>query len=397
MFRAVNSVLQNSESSSLCLTHPSSDELTTISPNTAAAWKDALSHSIYLEESQFMTTVPLARNGGMTSWILVDKCLPPGQRQILCSCESFRKRALKSSADGNVIDTIVHGIASVFCPIEHRGRGYPKLMIRELATQLHSWQTDTKQCLGSILYSDIGKTYYAELGWKPNKSNTHVELNGLKHSKSPFVYNVGAAELPVLCERDEARLRKMMSIPTEHPCTRVSIIPDLDHIGWHLAKEEFTCNYLFQKIPEVKGAIAGSPGSQVWAIWTHRYYNHPDAEKSHNVLYILRLVMEADETASRLPSDAGKTLDEVKFKEQMQHLKAVLQAAQNEAFEWKLNAVRFWDPTPLVRSMLSHMGIEQEIVEREEESIASGLWYDEQGGVSESAPLWLNNEHYAWC
>lgn len=46
--------------------------------------------------------------------------------------------------------------------------------------------------------------------------------------------------------------------------------------------------------------------------------------------------------------------------------------------------------------MITPSGIEHLVVEREEDSIASGLWYDESGEVG-TAPLWINNERYAWC
>jgi hypothetical protein len=191
------------------------------------------------------------------------------------------------------------------------------------------------------------------------------------------------------------RLSAPFKVPGETTC--ISIIPDLDHFGWHHAKEDIACKRLFRKTPQVKGAIAGTPGSQVWAIWTHRYYNHPYSESPHNVLYILRLVMEADETATRLPSDADKAPNEEIYSEQCLYLKAVLEAAQAEAAAWKLDVVQLWDPTPLVRRMLVDISMSHKVVERQEEGLASGMWYDEHGGISGSAPLWLNNEHYAWC
>jgi hypothetical protein len=36
------------------------------------------------------------------------------------------------------------------------------------------------------------------------------------------------------------------------------------------------------------------------------------------------------------------------------------------------------------------------MIERESQSIASLLWYDQEGEVSKEQPLWVNNEHYAW-
>jgi hypothetical protein len=382
-----------------CLAHPTAAELAAVWTNNATAWKDALTIPQYLEESLLLTTVPLAKDGGMTNWILVDDYANPGQRWAYASCETFRKRALASDGNGNVTEGIVHGIASVFCPEKFRGHGYPKTMMRELANKLSTWQADDRPCFGSILYSDIGKNYYSELGWHPNKTNSHVELLPSSKPKSPLAQDVRVADLPDLCARDEALMRTRLSVPSKGPnaTTRISIIPDLDHFGWHHAKEEIACKRLFRKVPQVKGALAGTPGHQIWAIWTHRYYNHPYSESHHNVLYILRFVMEADEKVTRLSSDADKAPNEEIYNEQCRYLKAVLEAAQAEAAAWKLDVVQLWDPTPLVRHVLADIGMTHKIVERQEESLASGMWYDEQGGISDLAPLWLNNEHYAWC
>ena len=187
---------------------------------------------------------------------------------------------------------------------------------------------------------------------------------------------------------------------------RLNIIPDLDHILWHIRKEDFATRYLFGRVPEAKGAIAGPPGQQVWAIWTHRYYDRPDAESPDNVLYILRLVVEGMEVAGS-PHDESKiegvesgnevvnSRDGARYHKQAVYLKGVIQAAQAQAVEWKLDHVKLWDPWPFVRATLESSGIQYTIVERQEDSIASGFWYDENG-ESGVAPEWIGNEHYAW-
>lgn len=390
------SSLPDSRSSDLCLSHPTREEQITIWNDTSASWTDSLTLPAYLKESLFLTNVPLAKDGGMTTWILVDKNLPAGQRQILSSCESFRKPSLTSDAEGTVFDNIVHGIASVFCSPKLRGHGYPVRMMQELAKTLYTWQTDNLQCVGSILYSDIGQGYYARLGWSPNFTNSHFEFKPLWMAKPTMVKDILISDVGALCARDEALIRKAMVIPCKGIDTRMTIIPDLDHMGWHFAKEQFACDYLFGKTPETKGAIVGAPGKQIWAIWTHRYYGRPNAEMTNNVLYILRLVVERDETASRLPADAEKRLIGEDLGEQLRYMKAVLQAAQNEAAEWELDVVKLWDPTPLVRDMVAKSGIVCKLVEREVDSIASGLWYRPNGEMDGPAPLWVNNEHYAW-
>ncbi|OJD30433.1 lysine acetyltransferase protein [Diplodia corticola] len=375
--------LPESTSPNLHLSHPTPEECVQISTKTSASWKDSLTLPVYLEESKYLATVPLAKNNGLTMWILVDKNLPQNERPILCSCESFRKRSLTSDADGNVEDNMVHGIASVYCPPEYRGRGYGTRHMKEMAKVLYSWQSEQVKCVGSVLYSDIGKTYYANLGWKPNPTNSHVLFQPAKIAKRRIAKEIMEGDLAELCDRDEKMVRKIMATPAKAK-RRLTIVPDLDHMLWHIGKEDFATQFLFGKIAQAKGAIAGPPGRQVWAIWTHRYYNHPDAESPDNVLYILRLVVEGQDSHAEI------------FEEQVDYLTAVLQTAQAEATDWRLNCVNLWNPTPLVRSMIAQSGIEYSMVEREDDSIASGLWYDENGGVG-PAPEWLNNEHYAWC
>ncbi|OAL02794.1 hypothetical protein IQ06DRAFT_218420 [Phaeosphaeriaceae sp. SRC1lsM3a] len=385
-----STVLPPSNSPWLRLVHPTSDELLAIANDTAPEWSDSLPLSKYLEESKSMTDAPLARNKGMTQWILVDSRLAPNQRQILSSCESFRKRALASTNIGGIRDVIIQGIASVFCAPRYRGHGYAQRMMSELRRELRNWQLDGMQCVGSILYSDIGRDYYSKLGWTPHIHNTHVELRATKVARSPVVQDVLAEDIPALCEEDEIQLRRLLSMPPMNQQTRMAIVPDMDHIGWHLAKEEFACDFLFGEVPKNKGAVAGPKGSRVWVLWNHRYYDHPDKNEPNNVLYILRLVVEGDATYDDASDAEGN------YVEQKRNLQAVIQAAQQEAHTWKLNTIQVWDPTPLVRKMLARMDLDYKIVEREHTSIASALWYHEDNDIG-TTPLWLNNEHYAWC
>ncbi|KAF4534724.1 Lysine acetyltransferase protein [Lasiodiplodia theobromae] len=425
--------LPPSTSPHLHLAHPTPEELVHISTNTFSSWHDTLPLPDYLAESLYLSTVPLAKDNGLTTWILVDSRLPPNARPILSSCESYRKRCLTSDAGAGgstVSDALVHGVASVFCAPPYRRRGYAARLMKELARVLRDWQTTAEEdgkrvaVVGSILYSDIGKTFYANLGWAPHPRNTHVafapqqQQKGIPQPSSspPQAKAIAEGDLAAFCEEDEAMVRKAMARPLapapdgvekekKKMQQRASIVPDCDHMLWHLAKEAFATERLFGKVPRAKGAIAGAQGRRVWAIWTHRYYSHPDAvatspeSNDENVLYILRLVVEGDESADGIVWDDQKEKgkgEEEEEEEQARSLKAVLQAAQAEAAEWRLDRVVMWNPSPWVRRVITQSGLEHAVVEREEDAIASGLWYDENGGAG-PAPLWMNNEHYAWC
>ena len=142
--------LPDARSPDLYLSHPTAGECQTVWRLSSLAWTDALSLPQYLEESAYLTTVPLAKDGAMTNWILADKNLPSDQRPILCSCETFRKRAFISARDGNLSEKIIHAVASVFCDPVLRLRGYGSRLMRELAEILRTFQaekTESWECV----------------------------------------------------------------------------------------------------------------------------------------------------------------------------------------------------------------------------------------------------------
>jgi GNAT superfamily N-acetyltransferase len=385
--RAMENILAlpDSRSPDLYLTHPTTREFESIYSLSFLAWADALTLPQYLEESALMTTVPLASNGGMSVWLLTDKSLPQDQRPILCSCETFRKRTFVMNACGDFSEAIVHGVASVFCNPEYRRRGYAARLMRELAAKLPTWQVESKTCIGSVLYSDIGKSYYAKLGWHPFPLNNHIEFDAMHvpNLSQSGIREIIDKDLEQYCKDDEAMIRKKM-IRSSSQKARMMIVPDLDHMLWHHRKEEFACDKLFGKQPDVKGSVIGDDDDRIWMIWTHRYYGNPEHASSDNTLYILRLVIE-NENAS--PEQVHN---------QVQQMQRMIQAAQNEAAGWDLHSVKLWDPAHLVQDLVERTGIQHRTVQREEESIASLLWFGEGSGKEDTLE-WLGNEKYGWC
>ncbi|KAF2021095.1 hypothetical protein BU24DRAFT_14678 [Aaosphaeria arxii CBS 175.79] len=382
----------DSQSPTLILSHPTPEELIKISTNTAAAWKDSLSPSQFLEESHYLSNVPLAQDGAMTNWILVDKRSKPNARHILCSCETFRKRSLTSNARGEVKDSIVHGVASVFCPPEFRRRGYAARMMEELAIVLRTWQDSKLPCVASILYSDIGKTFYANLGWKPVNSNTDIEFTPKLIPSPTISRGIQRDDLAELCKRDEAMVRGALASLSKGAKERLVIVPDVNHMLWHIAKENFACERIFNKIPTVHGAIVGQPGNQVWVIWTRRYYSHPNDKVHDNVLYILRLVVEVSVFHDSEPGEDNYDTQILR-----QNLRAVLEAAQDQAARWELDIIKLWDPPAIVLELLKDTEFDSVTKERETESVASLLWYSKDSYNGVDVPAWQMNEHYAWC
>ena len=152
-----------STSPSLALVHPTETEKLAIWQLNGQSWRGRLSLSDYYRREQVLDDQTLTRDGGMTFWALVDGASAPSSssspapRQILASCQSWKKRGLVGR--GGVVDEVVsHSIGNVFCDPALRGRGYAGRMMKELGMKLHMWQQDGgKETEFTVLFSDIGK------------------------------------------------------------------------------------------------------------------------------------------------------------------------------------------------------------------------------------------------
>ncbi|KAK4442164.1 lysine acetyltransferase [Podospora aff. communis PSN243] len=380
---------------SLILTQPTDAERRKTWSLTHPLWGPALRHEDYVNREAYLTTVPLAKDGGLSQWILTDPSLPPNERPILSACETLRKRAIRARPDGSVDDGIAHGIGAVFTDPQYRGRGYANRMMRDLGPRLRSWQGESKrrnsnpdEVFFSVLYSDIGKSFYAKTGWAPFES-THFSFDpvpGAASGISPHdgyaaskARPIGYHEMAELCSVDERLLRERIARRAkEEGRTAVALLPDLDQLLWHLMREDYMTKHIFGRTPTVRGAVYGEKGGRVWAVWTRAYYGGLEKPEG-NTLHLLRVVVEDEEG-----------MDEERVRE---GFREVLRIAQSEAEEWRLQEVQMWNPTGLLRRAVEGCGVEARFVERERESIASLMWY----GNGEKGVEWFANEKFGWC
>ncbi|KAI1079142.1 hypothetical protein F5B20DRAFT_180512 [Whalleya microplaca] len=395
----------------LVLTNPTEAERQQTWTRNHAEWGGALSLQEYLAREPYLTTIPLAADGGITHWILTDSSnssSTAGERPVLASCESLRKRVLVASpgsegsekAAGEVKDGIAYGVGSVYTYPEHRGRGYAARMLSDLGTFLRTYQASDRggeEAVASALWSDIGKVFYARMGWAvfpsmhvafrvsasaSTPSTPTVEANG-GTIKPTAITPITYANLPAFCAADEALLRgKLSAAAAESGRTSVAFAPDHNALRWHLFRDDFITGKLFpaRARSEIKGAAAGVEGRRVWAVWARNYHRDVDVVDK-NTLYILRVAVEDEKAAGEGGEEATAAFA------------AVMRTALREAESWRLGKVDLWNPSPVVRGLIERSGLAHQWVDRDVNSIPSMMWY----GKEDSSEInWVANEKFCW-
>uniref|UniRef100_A0A8H7TVJ0 N-acetyltransferase domain-containing protein n=1 Tax=Bionectria ochroleuca TaxID=29856 RepID=A0A8H7TVJ0_BIOOC len=312
----------------LILANPTPDESRQTWTCTHPLWGAALSLDGYILRETRQADLPLARDGGLRPWVLVEADSKPDSRDILSSCETLRKRALVRRPDGEVSEVIAHGVASVFTAPAFRGKGHAGTMMARLGEALQA-----EGALLSVLWSDIGKEFYNKHGWRPFESD-HLEFPVPAQEKededpSPRPASVTIVrydEIPQLASSDERLIRRAIARPPASPgkTTRVAILPDAATLQWHVLRDAAQCENILGRTPTSHGAVYTTPsGARVWAIW-RRNHSAPPSQPEKNTFYILRLVVEdEDEDEATVPDDElGAALG------------AIVAAAKSEARDW---------------------------------------------------------------
>ena len=127
----------------------------------SAAWRGPLSTEVFLRREAHLASQVAAVDGGLSTWILVDKNDKRSPRTVLSACESLRKRAFVARRGSQAEEVVVFGIGSVYCRDAYRGKGYAVRMMKELSKKLEDWQQkDGNKTHFTVLYSDIGKVSF---------------------------------------------------------------------------------------------------------------------------------------------------------------------------------------------------------------------------------------------
>lgn len=381
--------MASAQPSTLAVVTPTGDEEIAARILNQIEWRGALTPDQYLDREVYLGTIPLAANGGRRAWILTDPSLPPGERPILSSCETWKKTTLATQpGTTDVQEESAYGIGSVYTDPKYRGHGYASRLIRELGTRLQAGiESDEQgkliQPAASVLWSDIGKTFYAKLGWKPHDSAQAVLPASQQIDKADWLNTPSGTitydNLEQFANLDCNLLRHSMATEGKLGKRQFALLPDYDTIRWHLYRDDWITARVLPSggKEEAKGAWAGQPGRRVWATWVRSFdMDHTNIAK--NTLNVLRFTVE-DEEAPEAELIAASA--------------SVVLRALEVATKWHLGSVIVWNPTEKVQQLLASGTVIFQMVDRQDESIPSLLLFNRPDERVE----WVANEKYGWC
>jgi GNAT superfamily N-acetyltransferase len=311
---------------------------------------------------------------GSIFWTLVEddgQELQAGRTELLCHCESHRFDCVVRRSSGDIERGYSHHIGSVFTLPSHRKRGLAKMFLKEVAKQLEQLPGS----LASVLYSDIGPTYYDKLGWRlhPSKMATLDVASPLNaktvdgNSGPELVSLFLDDELDTFLEVDNAR--RVQELSRFESQEAFLVLPTRDSIQW-----QFCIGVHFARVrglEELPSRCGARISADAFVLWCHNL--------KESALYVVR---------ARLP-DAGDNATESR--------RLLLTAALEEARKFQLKKVAIWDPPAALNQDEVSRHFDIEFVERED-SLSSAMIFRQEGDGDSETPLphWLGNEKYAW-
>jgi len=354
-------------------------------------WAAPLTVDDYVAREAALAETPLSRNGNSRFWVLHRRDNPD---DIVSSCETTRKPALVCGGGARMrggtagtSDPVVkldgpdgertasrvrrvdaYSVACVHTHPRYRARGMAALLLSKIQ---ELFDKQGVEC--SVLYSDTGRQYYAQMGWEVHPSqqaNFYME-NGCEAVEKPEgVRFLTKDEIPPLCERDALAVAQRLEMQPEDGLTHFALEPSFAQCSWHFAREEFNAKVLAGRPIERRGAITAS--GDAWVYWDHDF--------KRSKLRIQRVVALGPDP--------------------VMDVRELVTAALEEAQAWGLQRVMLWNPSDDVTLGLKAAGNKLEgkvklvFDERWERAIPSLRW---RKGMNVGEVVWQENEYYAWC
>jgi hypothetical protein len=220
----------------LLLKKASKEQAIAVATLNSIEWGGKLTLERYLEREEVLGATDFGR--GHPVWVLVPK-EDPNTTDFLSSCETYPKPLVYKRPDGSVSTGTTHGIASVFTPPAHRGKGFCSTMLKLLRERFSKETSENgHKLVGSHLYSDIGPEFYDRRGWTLHPTlevvlpiSEALALPTITKHGSEIGYSwLTLKDLPQIFEKDSEKI--ISSLP---PCS-VFMPPRVEAVDWSLAR-----------------------------------------------------------------------------------------------------------------------------------------------------------------
>ncbi|KAF1327035.1 hypothetical protein FI667_g7878, partial [Globisporangium splendens] len=357
-----------------------------------------LSLDVYLARETVKRATPFSQQGGSV-WGLVERVssstiggaqwsdgdddvsdveIVPGEHAICCHCEVLSFPCAFQNSDGAITRGVSYHIGSVFTLPSHRKRGLAGYFLKTLAKRLETYPN----AVASVLYSDIGPTYYDKLGWRLHPS-TIAELDVAAARNAALIEadkdaSTGTKlfldqELDAFLAQDNRRIVDEMSGEQYDGKEVFAPHPTRDSIEWQFCIGAHYANIRgFKDLPSQCGLKLDD---DAFVVWCHNL--------KESTLYIVR---------ARFPEDASRH----------DAVLRLLQAALVEAKKFQLDHVAIWGPPPSLFALeiVSKLDV---VKEERPDSLSSAMIFAQHRGEQASAaednaalPIWIANEKFAW-
>ncbi|KAF8734183.1 Serine threonine specific protein phosphatase Sit4, partial [Rhizoctonia solani] len=263
--------------------------------STAVQWAKWYDMEGYLGRLEYLESLDHANDGRLVTWVLVP-ANEPETLEILSTCQTYKRDILVIPAgETRSVQDVGYAIASVFTPIQHRGKGYAARMMSLLHFALarpegvpsfpKEWGNPPglvqEPGLVSVLYSGVG-TYYSRCapgdgsGWTivgtrtiewavPSRTielDSGVELLSMEEAVSTFVANA-------------VDFKQHLESRGPSPVLRFAFKPTAGWCRYQMIRDQESPVYVVSR-PQSWGARIRHGSETHYIVWTYRPSKDPN-------------------------------------------------------------------------------------------------------------------------
>ncbi|PKS09144.1 hypothetical protein jhhlp_003758 [Lomentospora prolificans] len=336
--------------------------------DNGAVWAGPLTLKEYIARESTLAQTPQCQDGNCRYWVLYHRDDP---LDIISSCETHRKKIFvrpRRGAGGETKELDAYSVASVHTHPKYRARGMAGYLLGNVLDFLDA------RVQWSFLYSDIGRQYYAQMGWNMFRAEqmtmSVIEPGFVVPERVKLVRGAGP-DVRELCERDAVALRARITALPEDGKTHVAMVPTYEQISWQHTSANFSAVHIAGRPVANVGAVVSSGES--WVLWYHDFH-----ERELKIQRVVAL-------------DEAKAVDDIRD---------LFEAACVEAGAWGFKDVVAWGPGETVtlgaKALANGPRGYVKLVwnDRLEYSLPSLRWTDD---ADAGEVVWHESEYYSWC